>query len=300
MVGFSNAIKDIVKGTTKVGTNKVSQGAKNVAGAASDLGESIAKGASEAADTGSNIVTKKVKSGIGKNSLIGGAIGTVSGAGVSGVTAMATGADEDNTKSMIFMGALAGGAGGALIGGGSKMIRNKSASGSFFAQATEAAEQMAKEGGKNAAINGGANGLFEKAKGGFSSIGDKIDDIGYTVQHKYTGKKGKEFSGILKNSDESGAFLDDSVRDEFIKINADAIKKNGSALGGGVQGMAMGATTGAVIGGISGGIDEDDTFIGGALKGSLIGGTLGGVGGAVGGYAGKSGKLINSAKTALA
>lgn len=238
----------------------------------------------------------RASSGIGKNAFIGGAVGSITGAGVGGLTGMATGADEDNMKSMVVMGALAGGAGGAMIGAGSKMFRNKKISGSMFAQsseALEAAKQMAKEGGTNSAVLDGAKGIFGKAGASAQNFADKIDDIGYTVQHKYTGAKGKEASKIISEMQEAGDFniID---KDSFVEGLTGGIKRKGATLGGAAQGAIMGSAGGALIGGVSGGIDEDETFIGGALKGGFIGGTLGGIGGGISGYANNSAKLLSN------
>ena len=239
---------------------------------------------------------KKVSSGIRKNALVGGAVGSISGAGVGGITAMATGADEDNTKSMIVMGALAGGVGGAMIGGGSKMIRNKSASGSFFSQeALDAAEQMAKNGGKNGAVLNGAKGLLD-------NVGTKVDSIGDRVSSKITkGYIAKNASSRLGGYgiDEASEVFSNTFINEQVDNLSKEVAKRSNLIGGAAQGAVMGAMPGMVIGGVSGAIDEDETALGGALRGGLIGGVLGGIGGGVGGYVGNDAKLIGSAKRNL-
>lgn len=255
----------------------------------------VGESAGEVVDSAAKSSGKAVKNGITKNSLIGAGVGALVGGGAGGLAGVATGADDDNTKAMIVTGALAGGLGGAVIGGGSKMIRNKKASGSFFAQTTDdalkAAEQMATEGGKNAAVKGGAKGLMAKAGASVQSIPDKIDKIGYNVQHKYTGAKGREASKIIAEMQEAGDF-NTIDKEAFIEGLTGGIKRKGATLGGAAQGAIMGSVSGAVVGGVAGGIDEDDTFIGGALKGGLIGGTLGGIGGGVSGYFNNNAKLL--------
>ena len=249
--------------------------------------------------------TKKISSGIGKNALIGGAVGSVTGAGIGGVTAMATGADEDDTKSMILMGALAGGTAGSIAGAGSKMIRNKQATGSMWKQA---AEEMSKHGGKNLPVGGGAEGLIEKVKNGGTNIADKIDNFGQNISNKYSkGAKLEQVnlindikranpemttSNILKDL-KSGEGILSGIYNENVENIAKAVHK-GNILGGAAQGTLMGSAGGALIGGVAGGIDEDETFIGGALKGGLIGGTLGGIGGGVSGHFNNSAKLLSN------
>ncbi len=286
---------------------------KKVAEAGAKAGAKAA--ASEGAENLGKNMVKKASSGIKKNALVGSAVGSIAGAGVGGIGAIATGADEDNTKGMILMGALAGGAGGAMVGGASKMIRNKATTGSMFSQVTskagEAAEQMAKEGGKNAAVGGGAKGLLEKAKGGAVSFGDKLDNIGNNVSEKMMTRHTAKIEPGIRDNIVKNMEKDYGLRDALeyangtlgdMKVAEEASKyvRTANTIGGSAQGAIMGAASGALIGGISGGIDEDGTFIGGALKGGLIGGSLGGVAGGIGGYAGNNAKLIASAKTALA
>lgn len=244
-------------------------------------------------------IEKKVSNGIRKNALIGGAVGSVTGAGIGGVTAMATGADEDDTKSMILMGALAGGTAGSIAGAGSKMIRNKQATGSMFQQA---AEEMSKHGGKNLPVGGGAEGLIEKVKNSGTNITDKIDDIGGNISNKLNAKKERLLRNeVLEGLEKQGFDTIDAVElsqgvfgDSKIGKDLAAYGKKAGLLGGSAQGAIMGSAGGALIGGISGGIDEDESFIGGALKGGLIGGTLGGIGGGASGYFNSSGKVLSN------
>ena len=297
---------------------------KKVAEAGAKAGAKAA--ASEGAENLGKSMVKKASNGITKNALVGSAVGSIAGAGVGGIGAIATGADEDNTKGMILMGALAGGAGGAMVGGASKMgilvkgsnyleVRNKATTGSMFSQVTskagEAAEQMAKEGGKNAAVGGGAKGLLEKAKGGAVSFGDKLDNIGNNISEKMMTRHTAKIEPSIRDNIVKNMEKDYGLRDALeyangtlgdMKVAEEASKyvRTANTIGGSAQGAIIGAASGALIGGISGGIDEDGTFIGGALKGGLIGGSLGGVAGGIGGYAGNNAKLIASAKTALA
>ena len=244
-------------------------------------------------------IEKKASNGIRKNALIGGAVGSVTGAGIGGVTAMATGADEDNTKSMILMGALAGGTAGSLAGAGSKMIRNKQATGSMFEQV---AESMAKEGGKNLPVGGGAKSLIEKAKNGGTNIANKIDNFGNNISENLVKNKDKALrNGILEGLEKQGFDTRDALElsqgvfgDSKIAGDLAAYSKKANLLGGSAQGALIGAGSGALIGGVAGGIDENDTFIGGALKGGLIGGALGGIGGGASGYFNDNAKVLSN------
>ena len=275
--------------------------------AANKAASSVAEGAGE--QVGKEL-TKKVSSGIGKNALIGGAVGSITGAGIGGITGMATGADDDNMKSMVVMGALAGGAGGAMIGAGSKMFRNRKITGSMFSQTTDdalkAAEQMATKGGENAAVNGGAKGFFNKAGAKVQSFGDKIDNIGDNVSSKIMANKTAQMDApvrnkIFKEFQDIGfdmADAQDYAQGLYGDMKlADAVKpfqKRANMIGGAAQGAIMGSVGGAVIGGVGGAIDEDESFIGGAIKGGFVGGTLGGLAGGASGYFNNNAKVLSN------
>ena len=77
------------------------------------------QGAKKVTDVTNNKVVKPVKEfneSAGGSMLIGGAIGTLSGAGVGGIGAAAAGGDEDDVKAAIATGAMIGG-GAGVIGG---------------------------------------------------------------------------------------------------------------------------------------------------------------------------------------
>lgn len=248
----------------------------NISGATqgvNEAGEAVAEGAGE--KIGKNIANKSFR---GKNALIGSAVGGISGAGIGGIAGMATGADKDNQNGMIVTGALAGMAGGAMVGG------------LFGNNITKVAGGIAK-GASNEAVEDGAKGLLKNVGASTQDFADKIDNIGYTAQHKYTRAKGKEASKIISEMQKAGDF-ETIDKKSFIEGLTGGVKREGATLGGAAQGAIMGSVGGAVIGGISGGIDDDDTFIGGALKGGLIGGTLGGIGGGVSGYFNNNAKLF--------
>jgi hypothetical protein len=224
------------------------------------------------------------------------------------------------------MGALSGVAGGAIVGGGSKMLRNKAVSGSMFSQVDKSVVETAGEiatGKANHAVKNGANGLFNKIGSATQSITDKIDDIGSSVAKKATKETRFELAkGIKKSSNLNskqalelaneaasssaedlrkgvGVRFDDGSYSKVLlrKNDIDALTKSvrtGNTLGGAVQGTVMGSVTGATIGGIAGGVDEDETFIGGALKGGFIGAGVGGVGGGALGYSKNSARLLSS------
>ena len=246
----------------------------------------------EAVDEVSDEVSKKGKktvSNIGKNALVGSAVGGISGAGIGGIAGLATGADEDDTKSMIFMGALSGVAGGAIVGGGSKMLRNKAISGSMFSQESvvETAGEIA-TGKANHIIRNGAKGLFNKIGSTTRSVADKIDNVGSNVSNKIINKS---------ITNEFGYGLDevrDVIRNDLVDDAINKASRKANTIGGAAQGAIMGSVTGATIGGVAGGIDEDETFIGGALKGGLIGGTIGGIGGGASGYFNNSAKVLSN------
>lgn len=304
----------------------VNPGLKNLEEAVAEQG---AKAGREIAEEATEEVTekaiKKVSSGIGKNAFIGGAVGSVTGAGIGGIAGLATGADEDDTKSMIFMGALAGATGGSIIGGSSKMLRNKAVSGEFFSQIDKSVAETAEEiatGEANHAVKNGANGLF-----------NKIDDLGSNIAKKASKGERFELAKQLKKAANGeitskealdlaneastksvkelrrGFFTEIEGPDGYIKkINEAKLTKedaehftkiirNANTIGGASQGAIIGSLTGATIGGISGGIDEDETFIGGALKGGFIGGTIGGIGGGASGFLNNDARILSNTTT---
>lgn len=213
---------------------------------------------------------------------------------------MATGADKDDQNGMIVTGALAGIAGGAIVGG------------LFGNNISKVAGGIAK-GASNEAVEGGAKGFL-------SNVGAKIDDVGENVSKKLNkdfidqnssirkemayqikrdqGKTSQEALNQAKRITDamaSGSYEPENVMEQMVgNIYSDNVAKmrRGNAIGGAAQGAIMGSVSGAVVGGVAGGIDEDDTFIGGALKGGLIGGTLGGIGGGVSGYFNNNAKLF--------
>jgi len=249
---------------------------------AKGAGESFAEGAGE--KIGKNMVNKSSR---GKNALIGSVVGGISGAGIGGITGMATGADEDSQNGMIVTGALAGIAGGAMVGG------------LFGNNITKVAGGIAK-GASNEAVEGGAKGVLGKVGASAQDFTDKIDDIGGKVSKKLVNNKEKVLrNGVFDTLEEQGFSKIDAQElshgvygDSKIKDNLLSYTKTANTLGGAAQGAIMGSVSGAVVGGVAGGIDEDDTFLGGALKGGLIGGTLGGIGGGVSGYFNNNAKLF--------
>lgn len=244
----------------------------NTSGATQEIskaGETVAEGAGE--KIGKNIANKSSR---GKNALIGSVVGGISGAGIGGITGMATGADEDSQNGMIVTGALAGIAGGAMVGG------------LFGNNITKVAGGIAK-GASNEAVEGGAKGFLKNVGASAQDFADKIDNVGEKAANKITNNH------IAKNF--SGYTLDEArevFRNDLIDDAVNKVSKKANTLGGAAQGAIMGSVSGAVVGGVAGGIDEDDTFIGGALKGGLIGGTLGGIGGGVSGYFNNNAKLF--------
>ena len=247
--------------------------------------------------------TKKVGSGLGKPTVGGAAIGAISGAGIGGVTGLATGADEDDMKSMIVMGALAGGTAGAITGGVSKAIRNNKATGNFFkdSNALDAAADVA-TGKANHAVKGGAKGILGKVGASTQDFADKIDNVGENVSNKLMKNKNNKlkdeiFEGLQKQGFDTRDALeltDGVFGDSKVLPKLEAYSKTANTIGGAAEGAIMGSTTGAVIGGISGAVDEDDTALSGALRGGFIGGTLGGIGGGASGYFNKSGKVLSN------
>jgi len=224
-------------------------------------------------------------------SIKGAVIGAGLGAGAGGLTGVVSGADEDDIKGMIVTGALAGGTGGALVGG-AKSVRNYKKTTALLNDIDDVAKDIA-TGGANHAVKDGAKGVLSKVGASAQNIADKIDDIGYQVQHNYTGKKGKEASKIISEMQKAGDF-DIIDKKSFVEGLTDGIKQKGATLGGAAQGAIIGSTGGAVIGGIAGGIDEDETVLGGALKGGFIGGSLGGIGGGVSGYFNNNAKILSN------
>lgn len=115
-----NAFKDGYKGHT-IGSNFVMQGHEEptILKASYKAGQ----GAKKVTDVTSKAVenVKEFNETAGGSMLIGGAIGTLSGAGVGGIGAAAAGGDEDDVKAAIATGAMIGGGtgviGGAIRGG---------------------------------------------------------------------------------------------------------------------------------------------------------------------------------------
>lgn len=232
---------------------------------------------------------KEAGSGLGKPTIGGAAIGAISGAGIGGVTGLATGADEDDMKSMVLMGALAGGTAGAITGGVSKAIKNRKTTGNFFkdSNALDVAADAA-TGKANHAVKGGAKGILGKAGASVQSFGNKIDDIGGNVSHNVTNNAvTKEFGYDINE-------VRDVIRNDLVDEAIENVAGKANILGGAAEGAIMGSTTGAVIGGISGAVDEDDTALSGALRGGFIGGALGGIGGGASGYFNKSGRVLSN------
>ena len=95
---------------------------------------------------------------------------------------MATGADKDDQNGMIVTGALAGMAGGAMVGG------------LFGNSISKVAGGIAK-GASNEAVEGGAKGVFKNVGASAQDFADKIDDIGgRKLQEIYVkGQKDKSF-----------------------------------------------------------------------------------------------------------
>lgn len=242
---------------------------------------------------------KKIARGTKRNALIGSAIGGISGAGVGGIAGMATGADEDNQNGMIVTGALAGMAGGAMVGG------------LFGNSISKVAGGIAK-GASNEAVEGGAKGLLKNAGASAQRFADKgvnaIDDIGEGISKKITGRAGAKAEAswtqdMLERGYGLADLLDDGTvmgdamnrsRGKAVTEAVEGVTRRANTIGGAAQGAIMGSAGGALVGGVAGGIDEDDTFIGGALKGGLIGGAVGGIGGGASGYFNNSAKILSN------
>lgn len=107
---IKEAIKSKLKASYKAG--KAGQDAKKV----TDVTGKAVKNVKEFNETA------------GRSMLIGGAIGTLSGAGVGGIGATAAGGDEDDVKAAIATGAMIGGGAGVIGGairGGVKLKAKK-------------------------------------------------------------------------------------------------------------------------------------------------------------------------------
>lgn len=106
----------------------------NIKKTAKSTGNAFKEGAKKVTDVTNNKVVKPVKEfneAAGGSMLIGGAIGTLSGAGVGGIGAAAAGGDEDDVKAAIATGAMIGGGagviGGAIRGGVKLKVKNEAA-----------------------------------------------------------------------------------------------------------------------------------------------------------------------------
>lgn len=122
-----NAFKDGYKGH-KIGSNFVMQGHEEptILKASYKAGQ----GAKKVTDVTGKAVenVKEFNETAGGSMLIGGAIGTLSGAGVGGIGATAAGGDEDDVKAAIATGAMIGGGAGVIGGairGGVKLKAKK-------------------------------------------------------------------------------------------------------------------------------------------------------------------------------
>lgn len=137
----ANAFKDGYKGHN-IGSNFVMQGHEEptILKASYKAGQ----GAKKVTD-----VTGKVVETAGGPMLIGGAIGTLSGAGVGGIGAAAAGGDEDDVKAAIATGAMIGGGagviGGAIRGGVKLKAKNN--------EAAKVAENISKAGADGKPVN---------------------------------------------------------------------------------------------------------------------------------------------------
>ena len=126
----ANAFKDGYKGH-KIGSDFVMQGLEEptIVKASYKAGQ----GAKKVTDVTGKVVkpVKEFNETAGGSMLIGGAIGTLSGAGVGGIGAAAAGGDEDDVKAAIATGAMIGGGagviGGAIRGGVKLKAKNNEA-----------------------------------------------------------------------------------------------------------------------------------------------------------------------------
>lgn len=219
-------------------------------------------------------------------SIKGAVIGAGLGAGTGGLAGVVSGADEDDIKGMIVTGALAGGAGGALVGG-AKSVRNYKKTTALLNDVDDVAKDIA-TGKANHAIKDGAKGLLNKVGTSAQNIADKVDTLGE-----------KASRGVINNAvnKEFGYGLDevrDVIRNDLVDEVINNSTRKANTLGGAAQGALIGSAGGAVIGGIAGGVDEDETVLGGALKGGFIGGSLGGIGGGVSGYFNNNAKILSN------
>lgn len=144
----ANAFKDGYKGHN-IGSNFVMQGHKEptILKASYKAGQ----GAKKVTDVTGKVVkpVKEFNEAAGGSMLIGGAIGTLSGAGVGGIGAAATGGDEDDVKAAIATGAMIGGGagviGGAIRGGVKLKAKNN--------EAAKVAENISKAGADGKPVN---------------------------------------------------------------------------------------------------------------------------------------------------
>ena len=127
----------------------------NIKKTAKSAGNAFKEGAKKVTDVTNNKVVKPVKDKVvkpvkefnetaGGSMLIGGAIGTLSGAGVGGIGAAAAGGDEDDVKAAIATGAMIGGGAGVIGGaikGGVKLKKLKTDE-----EAAKVAENISKAG----------------------------------------------------------------------------------------------------------------------------------------------------------
>lgn len=154
----SDAAKKVVD-TIEKGANKVLEN-ETVGKVADAVGETAEKSANVVKDavkgiksSGSSVgeaAVKKVSSGRGKSIATGAGVGALVGAGAGGLGAVASGADDDNTKAMIVGGAIAGGLAGGISGGFL-----------FNGKNLDVAKSVVESG--NGAIKGGAEAVFGKA-----------------------------------------------------------------------------------------------------------------------------------------
>lgn len=234
-----------------------------------------------------------------RNALIGSAVGGVAGAGIGGITGMVTGADEDNQNGLIVTGALAGVAGGAMVGG------------LFGNSITKVAGGIAK-GASNEAVEGGAKGLLKNAGASAQRFADKgvnaIDDIGEGISKKITSRAGAKAEAswtqdMLERGYGLADLLDDGTvmgdamnrsRGKAVTEAVEGVTRRANTIGGAAQGAIIGSAGGALVGGVAGGLDEDESFIGGALKGGLVGGTLGGIGGGASGFLNNNARILSN------
>lgn len=138
----ANAFKDGYKGH-KIGSDFVMQGHEEptILKASYKAGQ----GAKKVTDVTGKVVkpVKEFNETAGGSMLIGGAIGTLSGAGVGGIGAAAAGGDEDDVKAAIATGAMIGGGAGVIGGairGGVKLKAKKND------EAAKVAENISKAG----------------------------------------------------------------------------------------------------------------------------------------------------------